>query len=42
LIPSSSSFLFRANTRGGNDYGASGVVALNKKELEEGINRMVE
>ena len=30
------------NTRGGNDYGASGVVALNKKELEEGINRMVE
>ena len=30
------------NTRGGNDYGASGVAALNKKELEEGINRMVE
>ena len=30
------------NTRGGNEYGASDVAALNKKELEEGINRMVE
>ena len=30
------------NTRGGNENTASGVAALNKKELEEGINRMVE
>ena len=30
------------NTRGGNENGASGVAALNNKELEEGINRMVE
>ena len=30
------------NTRGGNENGASGVAALNNKELEEVINRMVE